>query len=125
VGLTRAAGYHVGMSSNPYLSPAGHDDRLVRLTIKRLLEYKTASPTTIRQRQMRTLPLYALLGAVVIPLLELLDAPAAEIAVMVGVLIGAAVRDAAAAFKSVRLWKIQKELLDWQKIEAISRELEI
>ena len=113
------------MNSNPYLSPAGHDDRLLRLTVKRLLEYRTASPTVIVLRQMRTLPLIALLGAVVIPLLDLLDAPAAEIAVMAGVLIGAAVRDATAAFKSVRLWQIQKDFMDWPKIEAISRELEI
>src|SRR5437773_2225475 len=45
VGLARAGGYDGGMSENPYSSPIDYDDRLLRLTVKRLLEYRTASPT--------------------------------------------------------------------------------
>jgi hypothetical protein len=114
-----------GMDDNPYSSPADHDDRLFRLTIERLLEYKTASPTAIRLRQMRLLPPLAIFAAVAIPLMFFLKLPEDSISIAAGMLLGVAAREVGTARKSVRLWKIQKELLDWPKIEAISRDMAI
>ena len=113
------------MNDNPYSSPNIHDDWLLRRTIKRLIEFKNLSPAAVGLRLLRTLPLYALLGAVVIPWLLSLNAPGPTVTIIAGMLIGAGVRDASVARKSVLMWKIQKELLDWPRIEAVARELEI
>ncbi|HEV3417418.1 MAG TPA: hypothetical protein VG056_11405 [Pirellulales bacterium] len=113
------------MNDNPYSSPADHDDRLFRLTIERLLEYKTASPTAICLRQMRVLPPLTFFAVGAISMMFFLGLQGTSISIAAGMLIGVAVREVATARKSVRLWKIQKDLLDWPKIEAISRDMAI
>jgi hypothetical protein len=40
---------------------------------------------------------------------------------MVGIFLGAALRDLGIAVKAVRFWPIQQELFDWPKIEVLAR----
>jgi hypothetical protein len=112
------------MTENPYSSPADHDDQLLHLTVKRLLEYRSASPTVICLRQLRVLPRLALFAAIAVPLMLVLNLPGTSVEILVGMLLGVVIRETAVARKLGRLWKIQKELLDWPKIEAISRGME-
>ena len=67
----------------------------------------------------------ALVGTVLISLMIYLNTPEPAILTMAGVLFGACVRDASVARKSARLWKIQRELIDWPKVEALNREFEL
>jgi len=53
--------------------------------------------------------------------LAALDLPIPVSMLVAGMCIGAALRDLGIATKTVRFWPIQKELLDWPKIEELAK----
>lgn len=67
--------------------------------------------------------LLLLVGVPAVLLVVALEMPAEIVFLTAGMLLGAALRDLGMAQRSVRLWKLQCELFDWQKIEALTKEL--
>jgi len=71
----------------------------------------------------RQVLLLLLVGVAAVLLLVTLEMPAEIVFLTAGIFLGAALRDLGMAQRSVRLWKLQCELFDWRKIEALTKEL--
>jgi len=61
------------------------------------------------------------MGIVGVLLLVAVDVPIPVTMLVVGMLLGAALRDVGIARRNARLWPIQQELFDWPKIEALAQ----
>lgn len=100
-------------------------NRSVRLIIRKLSEARVRPPTVISVLSAwGAWPLLAAVGVLSITVLGVLEVPTTVTIFMVGLFAGAALRDLGIALKTVRFWPIQKELLDWQKIDEVSKLLD-
>lgn len=101
------------------------NDRLVRLFIRKLTQARNKPPTVLSLLlTWPGFPLLFIVGVASVAILSSLDLPAAVPLLMAGVFIGAALRDLGLALKSVRLWPVQRELLDWQKVDDLAKRLD-
>jgi hypothetical protein len=99
-----------------------HSDRQLRVVINKLTRARVKPPTIASLLfAWSSLPLLTLVGVVGVLVLIAVDVPSPVTMLVVGMLLGAALRDAGIARRAARLWPIQEELFDWPKIEALAQ----
>ncbi len=101
-----------------------HNDRQVRMVLDKLTTARLKPPTIVSLLfAWRSLPLLTLMGILGVLILVAVDVPIPVTTLVVGMLLGAALRDAGIARRAARLWPMQKELFDWPKIEALAQSM--
>ena len=99
-----------------------HNDRQLRVVINKLTTARLKPPTLVSLLfAWSSLPLLMLVGIVCVLLLIAVDVPSPVTTLVVGMFLGAALRDLGIARRAACLWPIQKELFDWPKIEALAQ----
>ncbi|MCY2987210.1 MAG: hypothetical protein NTY19_04990 [Planctomycetota bacterium] len=100
------------------------NDRQVRMVLDKLTTARLKPPTVVSLLfAWHSLPLLTLMGIVGVLILVAVDVPSPVTMLVVGMLVGAALRDVGIARRAARLWPIQEELFDWQKIEALAQSM--
>ncbi len=84
-------------------------------------DHTAHTPTVSLLFAWRSLPLLTLMGILGVLILVAVDVPIPVTMLVVGMLLGAALRDAGIARRAARLWPIQQELFDWPKIEGLAQ----
>jgi hypothetical protein len=98
------------------------NDRLQRVLVGKLTMARHRPPTITRLLlHWSSLPGLTLVGVVGVAALVALGIPSPVPMLVVGIFLGAALRDAGIARRTVRFWPIQQELFDWPKIEALAQ----
>jgi hypothetical protein len=96
------------------------DGRVQKAVAMKLLRARTQPPSVMRLC-WPVVPLLVVVGAASVVALVALGMPESVIFVTAGMYVGAALSSFGVARKVSRLWPIQRELLDWPKIEAAAR----
>jgi hypothetical protein len=97
-----------------------HNDRQLRMVLDKLAKARLKPPTVLSLLFVwSSLPLLTLVGVVGVSVLVAVDVPTPVTMLVVGMLLGAALRDVGIARRAVRLWPIHQELFDWPKIEQL------
>ena len=100
------------------------NNRQLRVVLDKLTKARFKSPTVASLLFVRcSLPLLTLIGILGVLLLVAVKASISAITLVVGICLGAALRDLGTARRAVRLWPIHHELFDWKKIETLTQEL--
>src|SRR5687767_972843 len=94
-------------------------DRVQKAVATKLLKARNELPSVMRLR-WPAVPLLIVVGSVSVVALVALGMPESVIFVTAGMYVGAALSAFGFARKVSRLWPIQRELLDWPKIEAVA-----
>ncbi len=98
------------------------NDRLLRTLVRKLTTARHKPPTiSSLLLHWSSLPGLTLVGVVVVVPMLALDLPTFGPMLIAGICLGAACRDLGIAIRAVRFWPIQKELLDWPKIDALAQ----
>ena len=121
------------MDQNPYQSPEANpgqqslrDERLLRLLLKTYKKWRTTPPAVIGLLfAWRTLPLTVAVGVVVVVALIMMEAPREVCGLMGGMYLGLAMTSFRNARLTVRVWRFQKELMDWNLVEEYANELNV
>ncbi len=100
------------------------NDRLLRMCLQKLNKARLRPPTVLRLLlHWSSLPLLVPLGVASVVVLDALGLPSPIAALMAGICLGAALRDLGIALRAVRFWPIQRDLFDWQKIDALTQRM--
>jgi hypothetical protein len=121
------------MNQNPYQSPQaspsaamGPDERLLRRLIRQFMQWRVKPPTFASLLfSRRSFLLLALVLVGIICVEYSLGMSAEFCSVAIGVICGAAFRDMGLLRRMPWQWKLQEPLMDWDKIEALAREMNI
>ena len=98
------------------------NERLQQRIVQRLIKARLKPPTTIRMLlHWASLPLLTAVGVASVVALVAVNAPTPMTMFFAGMVIGAALRDLGIFIRLARSWPIQKDLFDWQKIEALAQ----
>ena len=102
-----------------------HNDRQLRMVLDKLARARLKPPTVVSLLfAWSSLPLLTLTGIVGVSVLVAVDMPIPVTMLVVGMLLGAALRDVGIARRAARLWPIQQELFDWPKIESLRNQVQ-
>jgi len=104
------------------ISQMNRNDRLLLMVLKKLNKARLRPPTVASLLlHWGSLPSLVPLGVVSVVALDAVGLPSPVAALVAGICLGAALRDLGIALRAVRLWPIQQELFDWQKIDALTQ----
>jgi hypothetical protein len=124
--LREWGGYDEGMNTNPYTPPKAPSNHLLRRVIQTWIKYRKIPPTVAGLfLSWGSMPCLAVAG---LALLLVLDVPPDSrefLWMFEGSLIGAGLRDFIYVRRFVLLWGIQRDYLDWGKIDTTSGDLRI